>query len=704
MKIVNNILFLEFGDALNAAISKGTLDAAKSRGSFGWCFMKDPSDNRKLLIQYEVLKPKYKKQITDHFGDPYKYIAASIIEPHLILKDEDKDFINGFKRDNETHLEPIIADRIKTEARVLNFLANIDAKTIRGLGFKSIKNDLYPAITQQITTKSLHLPKSYRKLRERVTKYKETGIICQFGKIDNSNRQRLTNKHTELLIAIAGDEQARQLTYTQIYAAFIAKCKELGWSEMLEPKPIHFQAVYKNIRANENKFYLALNGYKYWLNDKELIVNMEKASAPNIHWQLDGTPEALWYYDNNRKIIDKVYVFKVMDSYSWKIVGYAISNTETSQAVMNAVKNACSTTGIKPYQFLYDKGSSLTSGDTQQMLENLSKYHFAAASGRARSKTIEPWQAHMNRVVYSWYENNSGGNITATSLRSRANDDYIKKHRKEFPSKHDLIGQIHFAFSLWNNMEMGDGRTPSQKYQDKSKRDPMLLTFEDRVNNFWVFRTRGKKKMLSYPFTNQGIEVYYGKNNLVRYLPEFDDPTELAMFMNLHVGVSRFYIKYDPSDLENIALFHLTQGKEETPANMQFVTYVSTKQKTKQALADYEDGDGEQLAFYRKVQKEQKRLVSEEMNGRRERLAAENILLGAIPVGEVYKDAHNQAKIELQRIQQLGYAESCTIEEQQRMQAEPEFDEYMDENYVKKSSINNGSAINNLLENDEYEG
>src|SRR5882762_6324358 len=75
MKLIENKLFMEWREAIESGLSENTLKNAKLRKSPSWSFMTDPTDRRKVLIEYEVLKDEYKKKIQARFGNPYDHMA-----------------------------------------------------------------------------------------------------------------------------------------------------------------------------------------------------------------------------------------------------------------------------------------------------------------------------------------------------------------------------------------------------------------------------------------------------------------------------------------------------------------------------------------------------------------------------------------------------------------------------------------------------
>jgi len=496
------------------------------------------------------------------------------------------------------------------------------------------------------------LPTSYRNLMESLRKYEAEGYESLVtGRFGNQNSNKLFDIHIKTLLGLIQDKTGRKFSYYQIYQQFLMIAHKQGWKEVLEPKPITFEAIGKKLVALENQWFLEVHGPKAFMNNKEFVINRDRASEPNLEWQIDGTPEALWYYDPEKREINKLYVMKVMDSHSRKIVGYSIGYTETSHLVFESIKMGCMVNHVLPLSIRYDKGSALTATESQNLFNQMGCLHFPTKTGQARAKSIEPWQRHMNDAIYSWYENKSGANIEATTLRSKPNEEYLKKNAKHFPLKEEVVAQIHMAFSLWDNMPGRDGLRPVDKYADAQPRK-RAFTPENLIQMFYIWRKDGKK-LQAYPYTQEGITITVKKQEY-KYIP-CGLAMEVAKFHNKHCGQSWFYVKYDPTEMSMIALYRLPDGYELKEENLRLECYVTLKKFTKESALDMTDGDGQNLAYQREIQRLQTILIKKETEAVHRELEAQNILTGAIQLKDVHKDTWNNAKIDIQRKQAMGY-------------------------------------------------
>ena len=75
MKLIENKLYIEFSELVDCGFPIGTVKSAQFRNSNSWKFIDDPDDKRKVLSEYESMKPTYKEKVIAKYGNPYEYLA-----------------------------------------------------------------------------------------------------------------------------------------------------------------------------------------------------------------------------------------------------------------------------------------------------------------------------------------------------------------------------------------------------------------------------------------------------------------------------------------------------------------------------------------------------------------------------------------------------------------------------------------------------
>src|SRR5690242_15929994 len=97
MKLIENILYLEFAEMAECGVSENYLRKAKSTKTKCWSFIDDPDDKRKVLIEYEKLKEDYKRKVEARFGNPYEYVAKLPIRSLVKWDDKAEEFYLAYR-------------------------------------------------------------------------------------------------------------------------------------------------------------------------------------------------------------------------------------------------------------------------------------------------------------------------------------------------------------------------------------------------------------------------------------------------------------------------------------------------------------------------------------------------------------------------------------------------------------------------------
>ena len=97
MRLIDNRLYVEFAEMVQCGVSEAYLKKAKSTDTRCWTFMKDPQDGRKVLIDFEEMKPVYREMVERRFGNPYEHVARTPILNMLELDWRANEFFMGYR-------------------------------------------------------------------------------------------------------------------------------------------------------------------------------------------------------------------------------------------------------------------------------------------------------------------------------------------------------------------------------------------------------------------------------------------------------------------------------------------------------------------------------------------------------------------------------------------------------------------------------
>lgn len=593
MKLIDNILYLTFEELTACGISEFTLRGARRDKSSGWNFIDDPDDQRKVLIQYRVLKPQYKAQVDARFTpDAPTYFRNHIIEqllpaPHQALK-----FYREFRLDNGTGL-PDVKIKLYTEAaRVCLLIADFSNKggkaKLKKLGFD--KTSFYTAIAAHIQTRELPLPCAYSKLMLRVRQVIEQGFAALVSrKFANDNSQKLTPEQQQWIIA-------RYAQVTKPDAVVVAlelaeKSTQMGWPVVGESCIRKFLSK----PANKQLWFYGRHGEKVWRNHFE---HHAKLSAPMYRdslWCSDGTKLNFFYRDDEGKVSAAQQCYLVVDVFSEAIIGWSIDTREDHATQYVAYKMAIGHAQHKPFQILYDNQSGHKSHASQDFYDRLSRAHFPAQPYNAQAKPVESIIGRFQKQVMRklWFF--TGQNITATSLDSRIDGEYVKARKEELPTLPEVKRLFKMLVEEWNGSKhpkMDQSRIAAYTASTNPQAQP--VEYLDMVELFWMFT-----KETTY--RRGGITLFL-RGQKYEYEVIGEDGQPNVSWINAHVQ-DTFIIGYDPDDITHIRLY------KDYPDGRRFITAAYPKKEYSRAVQDHQPGTAADIRRMLEVRSVQKKTV-----------------------------------------------------------------------------------------------
>lgn len=495
------------------------------------------------------------------------------------------------------------------------------------LGFGSKPEILRVAVEEigLLNLRSLNIDSEHT-LRKKLSAYKRDGwrglISRNYG---TKKALKVTPSAESALVRLYGDP--RRFSKAEVVEQYNLLCEEEALPVLSD------RTIYGWLSKPEVAAKVALTRYSgsEFNNVYSAITPRRRPSHPDDLWVLDGTPFELYYQDG--KTVRRLYWVWVLDAATWKIVGYAIGETETGDLVRRALRMACRATQSLPHQLQFDNGSAFKAHETLRWMEQIATCT-PTAVGNARAKVAEPFWAHMERKILKYYPNHSGGNVKAKRLDTHANPDFIKENWRSFPDRAGVERQIAEAVAQWNAKKF-NGVVPDEAYAQAGPRrrelTPALYSLL-----FWVERKDAVK------YTSQGLRLRTAGREELFLAPAGGSAEQVATFFADHTG-AKFRILCDPDDLDQIGLLDAT-GK--------LVAYAAPAPRAPMALKDRVEGDGEVIAFYQETRKATRRII--EARTADDWATAEPWVKGGMSFERVHKDAHNRAEDTLKRREIMG--------------------------------------------------
>lgn len=553
MKLLDGNLYLEFSDAIKAGCwTEKYLWKAKSVGSKSINFIDDPQDRRKVLIEYETLKPNYKEKIEKRFGNPYDALAKEPIKK-MVQKDVKAEEFYMQYRYNGCNMLPIErVNEYTIAASWLNMLAKADEnkREIKKLLTLNIAQ-FFVKVTEIIKQENISLPAHYVRLREKINQYKEQGFGCLINKqFGNNNAKKVTDEVAEatLLEMIANHNQ-----YDDVFVSFLYN----KWAVANNYEPITSPTVGNYRRKNEAVIITQREGNSAF---NEKFIRQVKGLRPQSPLSLvehDDNNLDFLFADESGYKYNKYVSIVVYDSCTKLTLGYSYAHGKSPEqwqihhAYLNAMYYIRFLTGgwYLPFEIKADKWASKS---LNPFYNKVAKF-IPPAHGNKHRGYIEQFfgSDHWKRCQKSVSEGNwSGNNITAKNRG--VNVEMLNQNEKLRP----LIGapaeqQIENFFHLLRNMpyitrENMNGPSPEQLFIEKwnqlSEADKRPITDEQFLLTFGI--KHQPKHTSGIRITNRGVEPQI-KNQKYSY-----DLPETWMYSKLKGELVEVY--YDPFDFSRV--------------------------------------------------------------------------------------------------------------------------------------------------------
>lgn len=587
MKLLKNILFVEFDEAVESGFSDRTIKSWKEPLKIA-----NPEDRRAKLINYELLKQRYKDMILSKYGNPYTYYWQNQIE-RLIRFDNESYLSLRTHKVNGTGLPDEHIKQYTKCCNVLSFLAEMTPKKAKQSGFDSMAT-LYEAVATYIKSNNVSLPSSYAKLKAKLKEFKNVGFKAVVsGKFGNTNTKKIDGEIEDWILS----------TYclptkpdtAKVHALYLNKAVQKGWPTLSET------GIYSYLHRTDVRpmWYLSRHGEKEWTKEYGHTMKLFIPTYRDAMWAVDGTKLNFYYYteDNALKMASQLKMTIVSDVYSDSILGMSIDFTEDHVTAYQSLKDACKFSGHKPYQIKYDNQAGFKKSETQGLMTQLSKVHFPAKPYNPQSKKVESVIGRFQKQVMSDYWFFTGQNITAKSVDSKANMDFILKNKDMLPTEAQIRELMLELQEKWNNSIQkkytSEGKTRIERYLNSEAPEPMPITMIDMVDSFWLERSR------PITYYAHGIKLSnVGGKDYEFEVYERDGVTPSADFHCKYIK-KKFTVRYDPEDLSHVRLYDPTDGR--------FIAVAENKNEYAEFVGDLTEGmraDIDENMRFRKDRKE----------------------------------------------------------------------------------------------------
>jgi len=599
MKFIDTLLYIEFQELVNIGISSNTLFKARERNSSSWTFIDNPNDQRRVLIEYESMKPQYKDLVIRKLCgglDPYAFLATSIISRQLISKVSDSEFFEKQDIKYSTRARAIEA------CRYLHLLERCRLSSQKKQTFpmwntQEFWNNLTAHIKGNPSLREkngINLPTVKPRLNHMAKLYirRGPGVILN-GRIKNKNASKLgkclapegsSRQHTDFdedtyrtQLAVLTELRAHpnNLDFVQISDHYNQVAAASNW-----PSLTNMQVM--NILKDPAIDLVTTPGRKgrnAFMNEKAIQARRRPPSAPLRLVTVDGWDVELAYQemvpDRNghmhTRYDNRLTVVIVLDPFMKYPLGIVIDNNENADLIRAAFKNAFDhvyeQTGhyIAPYQIQSDHYAIK---DLGPFYASISRMHTPARVGNAKAKVIEPYFKYLNKKYCQLLNNWTGFGIKSRR-ENQPNIELKNKIKKQFPDRMGVIMQIEEIIASERQVKA------QQYFMALNKAEQRLMDRRDYLRAMGTVREKtikaGGKGMLMQ--VNGTGYVY--------------DSLDIAFRKHL---TRDWRVTYDPENLSSILV-------EDDDGRISFV--LEEKYVQPMAIADQTPEDREQLKALR---------------------------------------------------------------------------------------------------------
>lgn len=473
MKIINDTLYLEFSEMIEAGVSENTIRSAKLRNA--WSFIPDPQDKRKVLIDYEALRLNYKKQVQERYGDPYDYVAKTPIRNMVKPDFKAEEFYLQYRYDDNKALPVEHRKKYTASASFLNMLVYVDDNR------KILKKELnisleqfYDNVKSIIITDRIDLPTDYRKLRAKLKLYRERSYEClidwrfgnkiaaKIGKGEDGFDPELADKQKAFILKAAS--MHNNFDAMQITRAVNLVFEKQGWP------CISHGTVYNLCKENAHLTTSGRRGKREYMSN---IAMQNKRRAPQFplqYFTLDGWAVEL-LYQNKEKYENRLVVVVVLDAVNKYPIGYAIGDRENNELIRQANRNAAQHieelfgARYQPRQMQSDHYGIKALTPFYSAMAHL---HTPAAVGNAKAKIIEPYFMRLNKTYCQTQPNWSGFGVTMRK-ENQPNTEFLDKIKHSFPDRAGVEKQIHMIIARERQIKIDEYMTKWELLPDSEK-------------------------------------------------------------------------------------------------------------------------------------------------------------------------------------------------------------------------------------------
>lgn len=411
------------------------------------------------------------------------------------------------------------------------FQAIIDLKENEGL--RDLKN-LYEAFNQLYPSKYT----SKHALSKAVKDAMRGGAMCAAldGRVFGNNREHNSKKFTPLqkfwLAYLVG--QPRKLTNGKIWEALCKLCEQTGhqkpslswvkkWRLALLKNPELYSSRYGQQQASKQMPYASL----------------KHGEHANDQWQMDGWTLPFW--GAGGKGFKRYVLVRLIDSNSKKVIGYSFGESENSTVIMEAIKDAISSTGLLPFEIVTDNHAFNKTEEAKNIIRLFKKKgcRWTVTQNPQHKAIVERYNQHLDTLCRDYY-GYLGQGIQSKSIDALASPEMAEQYSKNFLSKEEIRGIAVAVVETYNKTPQKDTKSPMQRYEEKANPHPIKVSVYDRAE---LLSSQASKKIIRGQITIERGSIKHEFQLPAELFQQYNNTTVTVRYDDLKDGVYLFEAK-----------------------------------------------------------------------------------------------------------------------------------------------------------------
>lgn len=443
--------------------------------------------------------------------------------------------------------------------------------------------------------------------------------------------------------------------YPQILVEVNVYAKTLGLQEISLD---HIKRYFRQHHI-QKRLRCVRNGEDYFMSTVAHQNHLKVPYNAGRQLEIDGTRLQIPFYNTDKKDIDFLVIFCILDVTSKKVLGYSLGKSESSSLVVEAFRRFFDNYNFLPKQITRDNSSAYLRDF--KFIENytaLKGVKWEAKSEPRSCPNISLFQKTFAQSICSSFDFYIGLGIRTKDIDSRLNAKQLKtriRDKKQFlPEKNELIYKVDELIIDYNSCEFQGKISANVMFGKRFEIDKVIqLTEADQA------LLKGTRKVKSVK--NSEIEI---RENKKKYFYKL----EYALAEKLE----KLIVAYDKTDMSNTYVFDL---------KYRFLAKIQLDEHIPSLKEERSDKEQQKLIKTIKARKKQYRIYVQDIKDKRQRSI--DRLDKVIPLYDYNSDRSKEEQVRVQNEYSREYINSIKELKNEGEDIVSENDPYFDPDITK---------------------